>query len=158
MTKRKGFTLIELLIVVVIIGVLSSMMSISSTSATDSAKASAILGNLKTIKTAALAVYIESGDYSDEDTLLTDVAAYMGTNETAIGNASFDIAIIDNSWYVYYKTTANDPTAKTREIIQNRAASAGILKGSAYSDTRISTALSGTYDGSANVVFGMKIR
>ena len=60
--KRKGFTLVELLIVIVVIGILSSMMMMSSTEAVTSAKASNIVANLRNLKTAALAFYIDSLD------------------------------------------------------------------------------------------------
>ena len=60
--KRKGFTLVELLIVIVVIGILSAMMMLSSTEAVSSAKASNIVSNLRNLKTAALAWYIDSMD------------------------------------------------------------------------------------------------
>ncbi|MBQ6969090.1 MAG: prepilin-type N-terminal cleavage/methylation domain-containing protein, partial [Synergistaceae bacterium] len=55
--KRKGFTLVELLIVIVVIGILSAMMMMSSTEATTSAKVTAIVSNLRNLKTAGLAFY-----------------------------------------------------------------------------------------------------
>ena len=64
-TKRKGFTLVELLIVIVVIGILSAMMMLSSTEAVSSARASNIISNLRNLKTAALAWYIDSMDVMD---------------------------------------------------------------------------------------------
>ncbi len=61
-TKRGGFTLIELLIVIVVIGILAAMMLLSSTEAVSTAKANNIIANLRNLKTAALAWYVDSFD------------------------------------------------------------------------------------------------
>ena len=66
--KRKGFTLVELLIVIVVIGILSAMMMLSSTEAVTSAKASNIVSNLRNLKTAALAYYVDNLDYLESTT------------------------------------------------------------------------------------------
>ena len=60
--KRKGFTLIELLIVIVVIGILAAMMMISSTEAVNSARVAAVLSNMRNIKTAITAWYLENTD------------------------------------------------------------------------------------------------
>lgn len=60
--RHKGFTLIELLIVIVVIGILSAMMMFSSTEAASSAKASNIISNLRQLKTATLAWYMDNLD------------------------------------------------------------------------------------------------
>ena len=64
--KRKGFTLVELLIVIVVIGILSAMMMLSSTEAVTSANASNIVSNLRNLKTAALAFYVDNLDYLEK--------------------------------------------------------------------------------------------
>ena len=56
--KRKGFTLVELLIVVIIIGIIAGMMMMSAGSASDKAQASKIVANLRTLKSAALILYV----------------------------------------------------------------------------------------------------
>ena len=124
MTKRKGFTLIELLIVVVIIGVLSSMMSISSTSATDSAKASAIIGNLSTMKKAALADYIENGDanWTTAATVMGAIATYMGSvvdtaDGSKIGNYSVKTDDSKSAWWITY-TLQDDDSASVKAILK----------------------------------------
>ncbi|MBR0278540.1 MAG: type II secretion system protein, partial [Synergistaceae bacterium] len=61
-TKREGFTLVELLIVIVVIGILSAMMMLSSTEAVSSARANNIISNLRNLKTATLAFYVDSLD------------------------------------------------------------------------------------------------
>ena len=70
--KRRGFTLVELLIVIVVIGILSAMMMLSSTEAVTSAKASNIVSNLRNLKTAALAFYVDHLDMMEG---VTNVAA-----------------------------------------------------------------------------------
>lgn len=59
-SNRKGFTLVELLIVIVVIGVLSAMMMLSSTEAVSSAKANNIVANLRNLKIAVTAWYIDN--------------------------------------------------------------------------------------------------
>lgn len=59
---RKGFTLVELLIVIVVIGILAAMMMISSTEAVSSAKVAAVLANMRNLKTAITAWYLENTD------------------------------------------------------------------------------------------------
>ncbi len=84
--KRKGFTLVELLIVIVVIGILSAMMMLSSTEAVTSAKASNIISNLRNLKTAALAYYVDHLDYLEDSTSkvinMTDVVKYLNSSPT----------------------------------------------------------------------------
>ena len=75
--KSPGFTLVELLIVMLIIGVLAGMMMQVSQSAIDKAEATKIVNNLRTIKSAALMRYTETGSWTnakkdDYGTNLTD--------------------------------------------------------------------------------------
>lgn len=59
-SKRSGFTLVELLIVIVVIGILAAMMMLSSTEAVSSARANNIISNMRNIKTAATAWYLDN--------------------------------------------------------------------------------------------------
>ena len=58
--KRRAFTLVELLIVIVVIGILSAMMIISSTEAVETTKANNIIANLRQMKTAVTAWYLDN--------------------------------------------------------------------------------------------------
>ena len=59
-SKRRGFTLIELMIVIVVIGVLAAMMMLASTEAVTSAKATKIISDMKQLRTAATAWYLDN--------------------------------------------------------------------------------------------------
>lgn len=112
--KRKGFTLVELLIVIVVIGILSAMMMLSSTEAVTSAKASNIVSNLRNLKTAALALYVDSLDaYSVttgyDNPNITQVIKYMSSSNTISGTSGYFIVCKgnppDKEWYVGYGGT-----------------------------------------------------
>ncbi len=60
--KRRGFTLVELLIVIVVIGVLAAMMMLSSDEAVSSARATKIIADMRTMKTALTAWYTDNYD------------------------------------------------------------------------------------------------
>ena len=60
--RQKGFTLVELLIVILVIGILSAMMIFSSTEAVTSAKVSNVISNLRNLRTAITAWYLENTD------------------------------------------------------------------------------------------------
>ena len=55
--KRKGFTLIELLIVIVIIATLTTIMMLASGAGTSQAKATAVVSDIRGLKSAALMYY-----------------------------------------------------------------------------------------------------
>ncbi len=63
--KRRAFTLVELLIVIVVIGVLAAMMMLSSTEAVDSARVAAVISNMRNLKTAVTAWYLDNLDKID---------------------------------------------------------------------------------------------
>ena len=88
---RRGFTLVELLIVIVVTGILSAMMMISSTEAVTSAKVSNIVTNMKQLKTAAIAWYVDHIDYiypdEKEDQIKNYIMSYSSGGRTVRENA-----------------------------------------------------------------------
>ena len=141
--KRRGFTLVELLIVIVVIGVLSAMMMLSSTEAVSSARASNIVSNLRNLKTAALAFYIDhvdSYDLStidaaaklDADGIKAKILKYMGNDSNNITDDYGFIGEGPDTWFVYYNIK-NDANVKSK--LAGRAASVGLLGATASSGT-----------------------
>lgn len=155
--QRRGFTLVELLIVIVVIGVLSAMMMLSSTEAVSSARASNIVSNLRNLKTAALAFYVDHVDSYDRATVTDnikghkpDIMKYMGNDG---GNVTGDYTFTgttSNTWYVYYKIQ-NDANVRTK--LAGRAKSTGLI---GFSTEPTSNVTSGDYVNQEYV--GMLIR
>ena len=152
--KRKGFTLVELLIVIVVIGILSAMMMLSSTEAVTSAKASNIVSNLRNLKTAALAFYVDHMDAAEgakdigsnateigegdkkytfkNGSFFKDVAGYMSASDTSNELDNGYSVKIDGAgdWYVIYtiKGTTTE-IASIQKKLAGRAKSVGLCKG-----------------------------
>jgi len=70
METKQGFTLIELLVVVLIIGILSAVAFPQYQKAVAKSKATELFVNLKTIVQAAESVYLDTGTYPTDFTLL----------------------------------------------------------------------------------------
>ncbi len=156
-TKREGFTLVELLIVIVVIGILSAMMMLSSTEAVSSARANNIIANLRNLKTAALAWYVDSLDIIERDSIEPTTANHFKyvkhylNNDTASDLSNYGIAVKDKKWYVYCDNTNNQMAdANVRTKLKGRAASTGLLKmdGSTYP----------TYDGTEKKNIAVLVR
>lgn len=134
--KRKGFTLVELLIVIVVIGILSAMMMLSSTEAVTSARANNIISNLRNLKTAALALYVDKLDNWEGTTAalpkIDDVKGYMGSSGandyTDYVIAFNDTAkpIADKSWYIVYNFGTGNDVSRVKEKLAGRATSTGL--------------------------------
>ena len=152
--KRRGFTLVELLIVIVVIGILSAMMMLSSTEAVSSARANNIISNLRNLKTAALAWYIDSLDmveasgFTLADTTHFPYVKHYLNNDTASDLTDYHIVEATNNnikqWFVYYDKSKLDANVKLK--LKARAASTGLLKGKANTTAN-------KYDGSDNHVY-----
>ena len=157
--KRRGFTLVELLIVIVVIGVLSAMMMLSSTEAVSSARASNIVSNLRNLKTAALAYYVDNLDTYDKATGITDIGngntskdilKYLSGNNSSTNYSGYGFkGTTSGTWYVYYNVT-NDGNVKTK--LAGRAGSTNLVGGSSATEVKSND----VYNGEAYV--GMFIR
>ncbi len=133
---RKGFTLVELLIVLAVLGSLSAMMTGASSDAIDTSTASAILGNLRTLKAAAFEMYMEKPEVAstatiEDDTTITGLdnkkvkeilGEYVG--KKTIGK-KYHIIGSSSAWYVYYKLDADENT-NVRAKLKAKAEDAGL--------------------------------
>lgn len=151
--KREGFTLVELLIVIVVIGILSAMMMLSSTEAVSSARANNIIANLRNLKTAALAFYVDSldkiADLGEEKVIPKDyIVKYLGSSnndeinkisdKTANGKgySGYSVYITKKNqttknklWIAQYNATNEKSDVKNK--LAARAASVGLKDGNA---------------------------
>lgn len=91
---RKGFTLVELLIVIVVIGILSAMMMFSSTEAVSSAKASNVTSNLRNLRTAITAWYLENTDKIEKGS----TGAYLVRWSTAYQKNDDNLTPVQELW------------------------------------------------------------
>ena len=140
--KRRGFTLVELLIVIVVIGILSAMMMLSSTEAVTSAKASNIVSNLRNLKTAALAMYVDSMDEFDSNSTAAQarvsntieyVVKYMNGGDN-FGTTGYSIES-DDGWYLSYTITGTETEkSQIKQKLKGRAKSVGLLGSKSTSD------------------------
>jgi general secretion pathway protein G len=81
--KRKGFTLIELIVVIAIIAVLAAIVAPSAFRAIDKGKVSATIGDFKSIKTAAMAYYADTGQWPGNT---TNGTGFINNNSGAAPN------------------------------------------------------------------------
>ena len=145
--RQKGFTLVELLIVILVIGILSAMMIFSSTEAVTSAKVSNVISNLRNLRTAITAWYLENTDkiekgssgvylvrwstaYQKNDDNLTPVQELWDSRVKRNGN------IIDSSTFksqiLRYMENPDRVTATNRK--QNNNQNASVLGGYVLED------------------------
>ena len=111
MNRRRGFTMTELLVVILIISALMAVMSANSTEGLSSAKVGNIVYNLKTLKQAAVAVYLRSRDQWEEkgvQPVAKDVFEYMMDDADYSGYELYLTDFTDSKtasecqWYVCY--------------------------------------------------------
>lgn len=100
---HKGFTLVELLIVIVVIGILSAMMIISSTEAVTSAKVAAVVANMRNLKTAITAWYLENMDKIEKGSS----GAYLVRWSTNYKNNDDNLTPVQELWDSRVKRSGN---------------------------------------------------
>jgi len=139
---RKGFTLIEMLVVIAIIAVLAAIVAPSAFKAVDKGKISSAVGNFKSIKTAVMAYYADTGAWP------ADIANTTGrglvTNDSVSG---WDGPYLDKwpgkgQWGNGTYGFATNGTARWVTLSAVPAADA----------QKIDTSLDGTADGAAGSV------
>ena len=101
--KRRGFTLIELLIVIVVIGILATMMMVSSTEVVTSAKVSNVISNLRNLRTAITAWYLENTDKIEKGS----TKAYLVRWSTAYQKNDKNLAPVQELWDSRVKRNGN---------------------------------------------------
>ena len=148
-SRRRGFSLVELLIVIVVIGVLSSMMIFSSSESISSAKASNIISNLRSLKNAAFAMYInhpESFDTTAPSNPTKDqLALAMGESNIE----GYDIKVNDSTKQWFIEATVED-NATLKNKLKARAKDAKLLSGTTL-PTTTGEATTGYYDNGTSV-------
>ena len=150
MKMRKGFTLVELLIVIVIIGILAAAMLLSTGSATASAKASNVISDLRSMKSACLLLYADSMDdfdlgTVDFSTLKPSEALKKYVDNPEKYNSNYKFALTAGKWYVGYTINPKDAGgAEIKAKLAGKAKSVGLL-GAANT--------ANIYDGLGNTVY-----
>lgn len=125
--RRKGFTLVELLIVVAIIAALAVMMMMSNTSAVAEAEVSAIMGNLRSLKTAALSEYFRDKDKYDtsgtEEPVLSQIFAQLGTRAMK----GYVVSCDDNDASIWYAIYNGSSTQEVADKIHEKSDIMGLM-------------------------------
>lgn len=108
MKKKKGFTLVELLIVIAIIAVLAAIATPLALGAINDSKATAIYSEIKSIQTAELTHYVQTGTYPDTHAKL-ELTGMDAAGKTK--NASYEYSGSDETKRTL-KVTIDNSTVK----------------------------------------------
>lgn len=130
---RRGFTLLELLIVIVVIGVLAAAMLLSTGSASASARVSAIISDLRGLRSAALMLYMDSADsIADLNVIMFSgdglemLARYTDNPERFTRDCEYSVFSDPNSgeWWALCRV---DNDGEFRDKLSEKAASIGLM-------------------------------
>jgi len=122
--KQKGFTLVEILVVMIIIGILSGMLVLVVEAGQDKAKATRIVMNLKSAKTAATFAYSKYNIWPSEGDV-SSLDSFFDRSLSATG--AYDIKVVNSgdktTHYVGYKNDSELTKGVTNklEIMREKA-------------------------------------
>lgn len=124
--KRKGFTLVELLIVIIIIGILTSAMLLLMGTAEDKAEATAILSDMRSMKSAMVIFKLEKGRWpvlASDDTEIKKLFGGASLENFSLMSSGDEYA------YVLYDLSKNKGKSPgVRKKLALMADSSGLLK------------------------------
>jgi general secretion pathway protein G len=124
--KRKGFSLVELLIVIIIIGILASAMLLLMGTAEDKAEATAILSDMRSMKSAMIIFKLEKGRWPERTSDDAEIQRLFG----GASLENFDLVSSGDEYaYVLYDLSKNKGKSDgVREKLALMADSSGLLK------------------------------
>ena len=97
--RSRGFTLVEMLIVIIIIGILAGMMMLSTGAATDKAEATRIVSDMRSMKTACVMYYADSGEWPEA--INTSFDKYLDVPVS--DNDDYSLTTSENVLWLSYK-------------------------------------------------------
>ena len=120
--KRKGFTLVELLIVIIIVGILASAMLMLTGTAEDKARATSILSDMRSMKSAMVVFKLEKG-------LWPELPGDEEEVKRLFGGASLDgfDLVSSGDEYAYVKYDLRERSSGVRRKLALMADSSGLL-------------------------------
>ena len=131
--KRRGFTLIEVLIAFIIVAILAAAVLLSGYGAEDNAKATAILNDLKVMKSGAYLFIIETEGIIPElqDIANPNYALFLGKfmeHGRIINNPqrySFYIDFANDKWWVGVLVEEGNQYKRVGGILESKASKGG---------------------------------
>jgi len=124
--KRKGFSLVELLIVIIIIGILASAMLLLMGTAEDKAEATAILSDMRSMKSAMIIFKLEKGRWPERTSDDAEIQRLFG----GASLENFDLVSSGDEYaYVLYDLDNNKGKSPgVRKKLALMAESSGLFK------------------------------